>query len=139
MGLENFTDILVGFTKTADPQVVIVVLVFTFVLLRAIWLPHGYSRGTIVLASLIIAIPVTHTFSAAEEIAWGERYFWRAVLQNSAVSAVAWFFIMPQVFRKWPWLLRDEEDPPKAEPSVPDVATRRAAEQKTRRTEFGDP
>lgn len=108
MGLEDFTDMLVAFTKTADPQVVILTLVLTFVLLRAVWIPHGYSTATISLASLLIAVPVTFVCSAAEETTWGGRFFWRACLQNGAVSVTAWYLIMPKVFEKWPHLLNDD-------------------------------
>lgn len=108
MGLESFTDILVAFTKTADPQVVVLILVLTFVLLRAVWMPHGFSPATIALASLLIAVPVTYAFSAAEEVSWGGRYLWRGILQNGGVSVMAWYLVMPQVFKRFPGLLNDE-------------------------------
>lgn len=135
MGLEDFTDIVTVFIKTADPQVVILILIFTFVLLRAVWMPHGYSPGTISLASLLIAIPVTFALSESDVATWGGRYFWGTVLKNGAVSVMAWYLVMPKVFEKWPKLLRD--DPFKAEdpPHVPPVADR-AAEDARKRVEL---
>lgn len=107
MGLEQFTDILMTFMKAADPPAVIIVLVLTFVALRAIWMPHGYSYATLSLVSLAIAVPVTYIFSVAEEATWGGRYIWRASLQNGAVSVVLWHLAIPQVFKRWPGLLKD--------------------------------
>ena len=109
VSLDKFFSFVASFFETADAHTVIVILILTFVVLRSVWVPRGYSYATLSLLSLFISCLITPLISTAEEMAWGGRYYWNAVLRNGTVAVVLWHIVMPQVFRRWPELLRGDE------------------------------
>lgn len=107
MGTHELMELVDSFFKAADLQVVLVVMVFTYAIYR-IFLNRGYPRDDFVIVSVLLAVPITYAFSAADEVSWGGRFLWNVIIKNAAVSVAAWMFIVPQVFKRWPQLFGEE-------------------------------
>lgn len=93
--------------RLADPPAVIMILVFTFVTFRVVWVPRHYRVATLSLVALLLSAPMTYVCSVSEEVLWGHHFFWRAVLQNGCVAIVIAFLSLPHLYRKWPGLMDD--------------------------------
>lgn len=93
--------------RLADPPAVIMILVFSFVLLRVVWVPRRWRPSSLTVVALLLSVPITFLCSVSEEVTWGRRFFWRAVLQNGSVAIVIAFLSMPYLYKRWPGLLDD--------------------------------
>lgn len=105
--IEHLSDAGINFMRLADPPAVILILVFTFIIFRTIWIHKRYRMANLSLIALLISAPVTYLCSVSEEVLWGRRFFWRAVLQNGAVAIVFAFLILPRLYKRWPGLLEE--------------------------------
>lgn len=101
LSIEHFTASVWTFIRTADPGVVLTIVVLLFLCLQSRRIPFDGRETRLAVWAFLFAVPVTWLLSLAPDIDWSTRLFWRGCLQNAAVAVVLWHLLLPRFRARW--------------------------------------